>query len=372
MIRIDVKVPQQDFRLSVSWKTGERTLGVFGHSGAGKSTLLETLAGLRRGASGVIEVDGQVWLDSSRGLDLPPEKRGVGYVPQEMLLYPHRDVMGNLRAGSRRAALRAAATRIDERRVLEVLELGPLTRRDIASLSGGEKQRVALGRALLSGPQLLLLDEPLASLDLPLRRRILPYLVRVSDEFGIPTIYVSHDATEVRVLSSEVLVLSAGSVVAIGPPDDVFTADTVLPMARAEGFENVLRGRVVEIDDATALVEIEPGLSLRVAGHGLELAHEVAVGLRAEDLLLSVARPTGLSAQNILAGTIDEIRHPDQAVGGGEVLVMVALGRGHARAVVSITRQALGQLELAPSRPVHIIFKTQACRVLATRRSRRV
>ena len=365
---LDVTVALDRFDLTVSWQTTARAMGVFGHSGAGKTTLLETIAGLRRDARGVIRVNGVAWLDSSRGVFVPPERRGVGYVPQEALLFPHRDVMGNLLAGRRRAAS-APERGPDPRRVLEVLELEGLQGRGVESLSGGEKQRVALGRALCSGPGLLLLDEPLAGLDQPLRRRILPYLVRVRDEFGLPSLYVSHDATELRTLTTDVLVLAAGKVVATGPPDEVFVDASVLPMARLEGFENVLRGRVIGRDDATAMVEIQPGVVVRVPGHGLAGAIEAVFATRAEDLILAIQQPSGLSAQNILTGVIREIREPGPPGADGPWLAMVGIGAGGLMMVVAITRQACRQLSLAPGLRVHIIFKTQACRVLGARQA---
>jgi molybdate transport system ATP-binding protein len=362
---VDVTVPLDRFELRVTWKTTARASGVFGHSGAGKTTLLETLAGLRRDARGLIRVNGVAWLDSSRGVFMPPERRGVGYVPQDALLFPHRDVMGNLLAGRRRAAS-GPGRGPDPGRVLEVLELGELRDRGVESLSGGEKQRVALGRALCSGPGLLLLDEPFAGLDQPLRRRILPYLVRVRDEFGLPSLYVSHDATELRTLTSDVLVLSAGRVIATGSPEKVFMEASVLPMARLEGFDNVLRGRVIGCDEATALLEIEPGLVVRVPGRGLAGASEAVIATRAEDLILATQQPSGLSAQNILAGVIREIREPGASEGAeGPVLAMVGIGARGLIMVVAITRQAWRQLCLAPGVDVHIIFKTQACRILA-------
>src|SRR5437899_8925254 len=165
---LDLTVPLDRFTLSIAWETSERFLGIFGPSGAGKTTILEAIAGLRRTARGVIRLDGRTCLDSERGIDLPPELRGVGYVPQDGLLFPHRDVFGNLLAGWRRAVQAAAPLgseprrRLAPERVLEVLELASLARRPIATLSGGEQRRVALGRALCSGPDLLLLDEPLA------------------------------------------------------------------------------------------------------------------------------------------------------------------------------------------------------------------
>src|SRR5882672_887390 len=162
-IDLDFRVPLGRFALSLVWKTADSSLGLFGPSGAGKTTALEAIAGLRRDAQGFIRVNDETWLDTSRGLRTPPEERGVGYVPQDTLLFPHRDVMGNLTAGRRRAE-RPGAKRLSAERVVEVLELGDLRSRAITTLSGGERQRVALGRALCSGPGLLLLDEPLASL----------------------------------------------------------------------------------------------------------------------------------------------------------------------------------------------------------------
>jgi molybdate transport system ATP-binding protein len=364
---LHLTVPLDRFTLSVRWETSGAALGIFGPSGAGKTSILESIAGLRRGARGTIRVGGETWLDSSRGLVLPPERRGVGYVPQDALLFPHRDVLRNVASGSRRAR-RPGALHVDPERAIEVLELGDLRHRDVASLSGGEKQRVALGRALCSGPALLLLDEPLGSLDQPLRRRILPYLLRIQTEFAIPTIYVSHDTTEVTLLSREVLVLAAGKEVARGRPEDVFIDRSIFPMAREGGFENILAGRVVEASAAVATVEIEPGLRVSVAAPGLEAGREVIVAARAEDLILAVHPPTGLSAQNILAGEIREIRQPAAEDGGaGQVVVVVAVGRSGAPLLATITAQACRQLALAPGGVAHLVCKANSLHVLATR-----
>src|SRR5262245_29314416 len=221
------------------WETETDLLGIFGHSGAGKSTALDVIAGLARGARGSTRFDDEVWLDSARGVCLPPERRGTGYVPQDGLLFPHLDLFGNLTAGAARAR-RNPAGRVSPERVLEVLELTALRHRPISRLSGGERQRLALGRALCSGPSILLMDEPLASLDLPLRRRILPYLVRVQEEFSLPTIFVSHDPTEVQMLCREIVVLASGEPLGCGPPEEVFTDPSIFPLARSEGFENLL------------------------------------------------------------------------------------------------------------------------------------
>lgn len=364
-LAVSVTVPLDRFELSVDWETDETSLGIFGHSGAGKTTFLEVLSGLRKNARGRIRVGGLTWLDSSRGLCLPPQLRGVGYVPQETLLFPHRNVIGNLLAGSRRRK-RSAGEGPSLARVLDVLELSDLRDREVPALSGGERKRVALGRALCSGPDLLLLDEPLSGLDAPLRGRILPYLFRVQEEFHLPTITVSHDATEVALLAREVTVLDAGRMVARGRPGEVLTSRSVFPMARAEGFENVLRGRVVERSGATASVELEPGLRVLVPGEGPAVGRETVFGIRAEDLILSVAGTAGLSAQNILPGTVGEIRREGENGGEeGPVVVAVSLGRSGLRVMVTITLQALLQLDLRSGRAVHVVFKTHACRVLA-------
>lgn len=364
LLTLDLRVPLAPFTLEVRWAPTESSLGVFGPSGAGKTTLLETVAGLRRGARGSIVVEGEVWLDSTRGVELPPERRGVGYVPQEVLLFPHRDVLGNLEAGRRRAT-RQGARRLDPDRVLEVLELGPLRRRDVADLSGGERQRVALGRALCSAPVLLLLDEPLAGVDLALRRRILPYLWRVREEFEILTLYVSHDATEIQMLAREILVLRAGQVEARGDPATVLASAGVLPLSYADGFENVLRGRVVETRRAAAVAALTNGARLSFAAAGLEVGQEVSIGVRAEDLILSLREPSGLSARNALPAVVREVR--PAGVGESEAPAVVATlepGNGPPLVVV-LTDEAVRELDLRVGQSIYLVCKAQACRLLA-------
>jgi molybdate transport system ATP-binding protein len=369
-ILIDITLPLDRFTLSARWETAESSLGVFGPSGAGKTTILESVAGLRKAARGVIEINGRTWLDSARGLCLPPERRGVGYVPQDALLFPHRNVMENLRSGRRRAE-RGARKSATPERVLEVLELTDLARRDVVSLSGGERQRVALGRALCSGPDLLLLDEPLASLDMSLRRRILPYLFRVREEFAVPTLYVSHDATEIKTLCREVMVLDAGTVRAHGRPEEVFAAPSILPMTRTEGLENVLHGTVTETSDSTATVELEPGLGIAIAERDLVVGHQAVLAVRAEDLILSLQSPSGLSAQNSLSGEIRDIRETPQAEErGGQVLVAVTVGRLRTSLLATVTAQARHRLALRPGMPIFLVCKAHSFRVLATHQSR--
>ena len=193
-----------DFTLNVDLRLNAAVTGLTGPSGAGKTTLLELIAGLRRPRHGSITLDGQKLTDVAARHFLVPEKRHVGYVPQDLALFPHLNVRSNLRFGLRHEN----ACLLDK--VIEVLELSMLTKRSIVSLSGGEKQRVALGRALLAGPRILLLDEPLSNLDDRLKGIILPYLHRIRTEFAVPMIYVTHSKAELCELCDEVLTLHEG------------------------------------------------------------------------------------------------------------------------------------------------------------------
>jgi len=200
----NIVLPLADFTLAVNVKLNAAVTGLTGPSGAGKTTLLELIAGLRRPDQGCIRLDGEELTNTASRRFLAPEKRRVGYVPQDLALFPHLDVRANLCYGLRR----------DEggllEKVIEVLELPTLVKRSIAGLSGGEKQRVALGRALLAGPRILLLDEPLSNLDDRLKEKILPYLHRIRREFAVPMIYVSHSKAELGGLCDEVLVMREG------------------------------------------------------------------------------------------------------------------------------------------------------------------
>jgi molybdate transport system ATP-binding protein len=219
VIAVDIELTQGSFTLVAAISIEARTAAIFGPSGAGKTTILDAIAGLRTPRRGSIAIDGRVLFSSDARIDLPPYLRCVGYVPQDVALFPHMNVRRNLLygaqpSGSARGRDRAAtpANVPDLDHVASMLEIGGLLDRRVTDLSGGERQRTALGRALMSAPSLLLLDEPLAAVDVPLRRRILPYLQRVRDELRIPIVYVSHDREEVDALADVVVHLAAGRV----------------------------------------------------------------------------------------------------------------------------------------------------------------
>ncbi len=216
VLEVDVRLALDRFELEVDFVADQPVTGVFGASGAGKTSLLEVVAGLRRGARGRLAFGGEVWLDSTARRFVPPERRHIGYVPQDGLLFPHLNVRENLLAGRKRAVESGQQPAEALETVAGLLELGQLLERSVATLSGGERQRVALGRALCSGPPLLLLDEPLASLDLPLRRRLLPFLRRVRDQLTVPMLLVSHDPIEVQARCDDLSVLEEGRAIARG------------------------------------------------------------------------------------------------------------------------------------------------------------
>ncbi len=219
-----LKLPLATFTLEADATLSGRVTAVFGPSGSGKTSLLETIAGLRRPNAGRVIVGDVVLTDVSARRFVAPEQRAIGYVPQEGALFPHLSVRRNLLYGCKTPA--AGAQGLTFEHVTEVLEITALLDRAIGSLSGGEKQRVALGRALLASPRLLLLDEPLAGLDLPLRERLLPYLARVRDEFSIPMLYVTHSPDEVMALCDDVMLLAQGRIERRGAPKDLFVVAT--------------------------------------------------------------------------------------------------------------------------------------------------
>lgn len=212
----NVRLPLAGFTLELEAEFTRQVTGVYGPSGSGKTTLLDLIAGLRRPQRGLIRLGERTLTDTMRATHVPPRLRRVGYVPQDLALFPHLSVEGNLRYGCRADGEAHALFTLEH--VTEVLEIAPLRARGVNQLSGGERQRVALARALLSSPQLLLLDEPLASLDRKLKQRIVPYLQRVRDEFRLPMVYVSHDAEEISALCQEVWLLEQGRMVGQSDP----------------------------------------------------------------------------------------------------------------------------------------------------------
>jgi molybdate transport system ATP-binding protein len=344
------------FALDVDLEWQERVAVIFGPSGSGKSTLLEVLLGLHPRARARVRVGGEWLEDSERGLRLATERRRLGWVPQNPTLFPHLSVEGNLRFG-----LRAGDPAGDERaaRAADVLGLAELLPRPVADLSGGEQQRVAIARALAPGPRALLLDEPLSSLDLALRARVLPYLLRVREDLDIPIFAITHEPDEAMLLGERVIVLDAGRVVATGPPREVLWSRSVLPVSVALGLENVFDGRVVERRVAESVLETDGGLRW-VLPVAIERGESVSVGLRAEDVLLAAGAPGRVSARNVCEAVV--VRCEPAA---GDAFVHLAAGPAGEPLVAKLTEGAVRKLGLAPGSRVHALVKSQALRRLA-------
>ena len=347
MLTVDVSLVRGEFALDAQFQAP--TPGVtalFGRSGCGKSTLVNVLAGLLP-ARGRIALGDEVWLDSARGIDVPAERRRIGYVFQDSRLFPHYTVRGNLLYGAPRTT---PLHGFDD--VVELLGLGPMLARRPRSLSGGERQRVALGRALLSQPRLLLLDEPLASLDVSRREEVLPYLERLRDAFAIPMVFVSHQFDEVLRLATQLAVLDQGRVVAMGDLSQVSLAPALRDIVGVDAVGAVVEGRVHKVDAAQGLSSVIIGAESRlfVTATALVPGQRVRLQLLARDLILAVEEPRGLSVRNQLRGTIRSVIKDD-----GARLIEVDIGG--ATLLARVSAAATSELQLAPGREVWALVK---------------
>jgi molybdate transport system ATP-binding protein len=357
MIEIDVEKRLGAFTLAARFSTPAQGItALYGRSGSGKTTLVNMLAGLVRPDRGRIAIGGDVLFSSEDGIDLPPERRRLGYVFQEGRLFPHYSVRGNLTYGRRRGSARDAPG-LDA--IVTLLGLEGLLDRRIGDLSGGEKQRIAIGRALLAEPRLLLMDEPLAALDAPRKAEILPFIERLRSALGIPVIYVSHAMEEILRLADMLVLMSEGRVAAIGTVEDLTSRLDLRPLTGRYEAGSVIRATVAGQDASYGLTELAfPGGRLRVAHVALPLGTAVRARIRARDVALALERPTGISIRNILPARIVEIA-PDRGP-----LVDVRLDIGTPAAPVAlwsrITARAVRELGIAVGRQVYALIKTVA------------
>lgn len=309
---------------------------------------------------GRIVVDGRVLHDDAQGVRLALHARGIGYVPQDALLFPHWSVERNLREAARRPATSGEPARghaADFARAVEVLGLGQLLARAPQTLSGGERQRVALARALVSRPALLLFDEPLGGVDLELRRRILPWLVRLRDATQVPIVFVSHDPTEVQVLCDEVIAIERGALRAQGPAG----ATLRRLLAAQERFENVFEGVVVAIGASTAVLDVG-GAKLHVARGRLVQGERASFGLGSDDVLLALAPPNGLSARNVLAARVEALT----ACAGGSRIDLALDAHAHVPLSATLSAEAVAQLSIQPGLALFAVFKSSSCALLSS------
>ena len=329
---------------------GRGVTALFGHSGSGKTTFLRCIAGLERPSHGRMVFKGNVWQDDSRWL--PTHQRPIGYVFQEASLFPHLSVLGNLRFGLKRSA---TAARIGLEQAVELLGIGHLLDRKPDTLSGGERQRVGIARALAVGPEILLMDEPLAALDLKRKQEILPYLERLHDELAIPIIYVSHSPDEVARLADYIVAMDGGRVVAHGPLGATL-ARLDLPIRLGEDAGVVLDATVGTVDSEWHLARVDfPGGSLWTRDRDVPAGKRVRVRVLARDVSLAVHEPGPSSIQNVLEGTVESLGDDDHP---GLLLVRVQVGPSHL--VARLTRRSAAQLGIAPGLSVSVQIKSVA------------
>ena len=380
-LAVRVQLTLDRFNLAIDVTTHQQVTGIFGVSGAGKTSLLETICGLRRGAQGTIRCGEEVWLDTANRTCVKPEQRHIGYVPQDGLLFPHKNVRQNLLSGSKRAMQNGHPLQETFELATEILELGSLLDRSVTTLSGGERQRVALGRAICSGPRLLLLDEPFASLDLALRRRLLPFLRRIRSEFQIPMLFVSHDPLEVQAVCDDLIVLKDGRTIAHGEPREVlrqvFTDPNIFSVAEQHGFENILPCRLIENNASTSRVRL--GEQHQPHTESVELTAMKAdarpgdlmlASIAANDIIIATHKPEGLSARNIIPARIVQLCSvgPIGFVG----LVTAEVADNLPPLTIEITETSFIELGLQVGHQIFLVIKATSFRLYEGERRKSV
>jgi molybdate transport system ATP-binding protein len=347
----DVLLPLAGFNLELSTEIRAPITVLFGPSGSGKTSLLDLIAGLRGAKSAFLQFGNDVLTDTARRIHVPARRRGIGYVPQDLALFPHLNVRRNLLYGHRPGDTRF---RLDQ--ITELLEIPSLLDRSVTQLSGGEKQRVALARALLTSPRLLLFDEPLANLDLQLKTKILPYLRLIRDQFHIPILYVTHDRFETLSLADDIIVLIRGGIAQSGPVQEVFSRPINLQVADLLTIETIQPGRVVGSEEGLLTVSVGR-TSIRAMSSNLPAGTtDVFVCIHAEDVILLKETAASGSARNRLVGTI-------KSIGREAKLIRVDLDCGFPLAAI-LTNQACQELNLKVEDQVTALIKAPAVHLI--------
>ena len=341
------------FSLEAGFRSEGGLTALFGPSGSGKTTVVNVIAGLVRPDRARIEVDGDVLVDTGRNLFVPPHRRHLGYVFQDPRLFPHLTVRQNLLYGRWFRSPTERRTTFDQ--VVDVLGIAPLLHRRPAGLSGGEKQRVAIGRAWLASPRLLLMDEPLSSLDAARKDEILPYIERLRDESRIPIVYVSHAVAEVARLATQIVLLEDGRVSAVGTVDEVLSRTDALPVSARDDAGAVVEARVAGHDDVAALTTLHCRAgTLRLPRVDLPVGQTVRVRIPARDVLIAVSPPQGLSARNVMPAVVREVSAGDSPT------VDVRLDMGGDTLIARVTRHTVLALGIKPGRHVFAVIKAVA------------
>lgn len=351
MIDLDIRRRQGDFTVDMAFSAdGAGVTALFGRSGSGKTSVINMVAGLARPDAGRIAVAEGVLFDSAKGIDVPPDRRRVGYVFQEARLFPHLTVRANLTYGMRRAARGERYVGFDQ--AVAVLGIDHLLERRPASLSGGEKQRVAIGRALLASPRVLLMDEPLASLDSSRKGEVLPFIARLPREFGIPILYVTHSMDEILRLADTLVLVDGGRAAAVGSLEDVTSRIDLRPLTGRYAAGAVVRAVVAGQDESYGLTLLSfAGGMLKMGRVDLPPGTPVRLRVHARDIALATQPPANVSIQNVFPAIIRALRPT-----GGH-LVDVSLDAGGAALWAQITALSCDDLGLVAGRSVHVMIK---------------
>lgn len=353
-LAVEVDHRQGDFHLSGRFDAPRGVTALFGRSGSGKSTLVNVIAGLVRPDRGRVAVGETVLLDTAARIDLPRHRRGIGYVFQEGRLFPHLDVRRNLLFGRWFAPRAAGGSEFDD--VVDLLGIGPLLARRPERLSGGEKQRVAIGRALLSRPRLLLMDEPLAALDDDRKAEILPYIERLRDTAAMPIVYVSHALPEVARLADTLVVLDRGSITMSGPAAALLASHEARALTGTREAGAVVEATVAGEDDDFGLTALSTSVGmLRVPRLGLPRGARLRLQIPARDVMLSLTRPDGLSALNVIEGIVEDI-----PAAASEPTIEVRILCSGTPLMARITRRSLVDLDLRTGMKLFAVIKSAA------------
>ena len=353
VLDVDIRHNQGDFALQAHFQSDGRLTALFGPSGSGKTTIVNAIGGLLRPDHGRITVQGRMLVDTANDVFVPKHRRRIGYVFQEGRLFPHLNVCRNLLFGRWFTPKGERKASFD--RVVDLLGIAHLLDRRPSTLSGGEKQRVAIGRALLADPQLLLMDEPLASLEDARKAEIYPYIERLRDESVVPIVLVSHSVAEIARLATSVVVLSEGRVVASGPTAEVLRHTSFFAQSGLAEAGALIEARVCGHDEAYELTVLQARAgSLTVPRLPQPIGTSLRVRLRARDIILAVKEPEGLSALNVLPGFISSINEAEGAS------MDVQLDCGGDSIVARVTRRSVEELGLKPGLAVHAIIKSIA------------
>jgi molybdate transport system ATP-binding protein len=356
MLRVQLRKRRGDFALEVDFHAPVPGItALFGRSGCGKSTLISLIAGLLSPDQGRVQIGEDVLVDSDRQYELDARHRRIGVVFQDARLFPHLTVLGNLQYGAKRLP-RGLPAPIGFDDVVAMLGLGAMLQRRPHALSGGEKQRVALGRALLAQPRLLLLDEPLASLDLARREEVLPYLEKLRDALAIPIVYVSHQFDEVLRLATRVVLLDSGRVLADGDLATVSRHPALREIVGPDAVGAVMAGVVERVDEA-GLTMVRVGDAEFVVDEPATLGQRIQIQVLARDVIVAAARPSGLSVRNVVSARVVSVT-PDV---GRAVLVELDIGRT-ATLLARITSRASQELKLSPDMQVWALIKAVSLR----------